>query len=87
MIIRSRRRVFAALAVGVLVLAAVYGLRIGPATSNATYSSWPAVFSDVIGGPTVLVVIAVAMNERWPAHLRTRMRIQRWVVTRCSAAV
>lgn len=81
MIIRSRRRVFAALAVGVLVLAAVYGLRIGPATSNATYSSWPAVFSEVIGGPTVLVVIAVAMNERWPAHLRTRMRIQRWVVT------
>lgn len=88
---RSLRLVRATI-LGLVILAGMYALRIGPSTTNATYSSWPAVFNDVVGGPAFLVVVAlaaaiaglplaVAMRERWPAHLRTRTTVRSWIIS------
>ena len=85
-------RLLRASILGLVILAGMYALRIGPSTTNATYSSWPAVFQDVVGGPAFLVVVAlaaaiagmplvVAMRERWPAHLRTRATVRRWIAS------
>lgn len=60
-------------------------------TQNAVYPSWPHVFDDVVGGPSILLFIAVAtvlaglpmataLHARWPAHVRTRMDVRRWIV-------
>lgn len=59
---------------------------------NSVYSSWPAVFGSMVGGPNILLVVAltllvaglpqsVAVGSRWTAHVRTRQNLTLWTIT------
>lgn len=60
------------------------------ATSDAVFPFWASVYGAVVGGPNILVMLAVAvltggvpvvmaLHHRWPAHHRTRVDVRRWI--------
>ena len=59
---------------------------------------WPSVYGAVIGGPNIIMVLALgllvgglpvvtALHVRWPAHLRSRTDVRRWLVRTVVSAV